>query len=418
MSDSLMRQRAFHQHNRKQLRQLLNAKKESSDLVVVTGHSFMQAASDRVFPFVQDSSFFYLTGITEPEVILVLDKDQEYLIIPERSEARVAFEGAINTEHMSRVSGIETIITEVVGWKQLGGQLKTTKSVATLLASENYIPSIEMFTNPSRQRLIGRLIEANKTLEFEDIRPQVTSLRMVKSDYELAMIRQAIEETQALFAVIEQKRISAEYEHELLAEITRITVKKQLTNAYDPIIASAANALILHYTKNNARIDKTGIMLLDIGLTYNGYAADISRTISYAPTKRQQAVFDAVLAVQRYALSLLKPGIVVKEYEAQVHEYMGVQLQQLGLIKANDKESVRRFYPHAMSHFLGLDVHDVGDYQQPLKPGMVLTVEPGIYITEEKIGIRLEDDVVITEDGNEILSGALPKNLSSLTIEA
>jgi Xaa-Pro aminopeptidase len=288
--------------------------------------------------------------------------------------------------------------------------------VSTLQPPESYIAALEMFTNPSRQRLTAQLREQVKTMEVHDIRSVLTAMRMVKTDYELEMIRQAIKETYGLFEAIEQKRSNVQYEHELLAEITSLTVKKQLENAYGPIIASGANALTLHYVKNNAEIDKKSMLLLDIGLKYNGYSADITRTISFAPTKRQQSVYNAVVLVQDYALSILKPGVTMKAYEEDVQQYMGEQLQSLGLINAVSKETVREFYPHATSHFLGIDTHDAADYERPLEPGMVLTVEPGIYIKSEKIGIRLEDDIVITENGNEVLSGALPKYIGSLTI--
>ncbi len=410
-------ERAFYQNNRKKLRQFLVADKKFAELIVVGGNSFMQASADRAFPFEQDSNFFYLTGITEPEVILVMDSDSEYLIVPGHSESRIAFEGDINRAHMSKISGIETILTDSEGWGRLSKQLIEIKRVSTLLASENYIPSLEMFTNPTRQRLVGRMIEQEKSLQLYDLRASFIYLRMVKSDYEIEMIHQAIKDTIDLFVAIEENRTQAVHEHDLLAEITRLTVQKQLVNAYDPIIASGENSLTLHYDKNNGKLDKNGLLLLDIGLKYRGYAADISRTVSYKPTKRQQAVYDAVLDVQSYAISLLKPGVYIKEYEAQVRQYMGEQLQELGLITNNDKESIGKFYPHSTSHFLGLDVHDTGDYQRPLEPGMVLTVEPGIYINEEKIGIRLEDDIVITKEGNEILSDALPKTLGSLTIQ-
>lgn len=416
LKDNLRIQSKFHQSNRQKLQQLLSRQNEFAELIVIGANSFMQASADRAFPFVQDNNFFYLTGISEPEIILVMDGSVEYLIIPARSQARIAFEGVVDTEHMSRVSGIKMVLNEVEGWELLNAQLAKTKQVATLLASENYIPSMEMFTNPSRQRLVGRLIESEKNLQLHDLRQKLMNLRMLKSDYEIQMIKRAFKETYDLFEAVDEMRLQVSYEHELLAEISRLTVQKQLVNAYDPIIASGVNALTLHYVKNNAKLDKKGMLLLDIGLKYNGYAADISRTISFAPTKRQQEVYDAVLAVQRFAISILKPGITVKDYETKVRDYMGEQLLQLGLTTVNDKESVGKFYPHSTSHFLGLDVHDVGDYQRPLEPGMVLTVEPGIYIKAENIGIRLEDDVVITKKGNEILSDALPKNISSLTI--
>jgi len=151
---------------------------------------------------------------------------------------------------------------------------------------------------------------------------------------------------------------------------------------------------------------------MDVGAEYQHYAADITRTISLsAPSRRQQAVHAAVLDVQAYGFSLLNPGVDLKEYEQSIEQYMGEKLRELGLIKTIDHESVRAYYPHATSHFLGLNVHDVGDYSRPLEVGNVLTVEPGIYIPAEGIGVRIEDDVLVTDTGIEILTDRLPRTL-------
>ncbi len=156
------------------------------------------------------------------------------------------------------------------------------------------------------------------------------------------------------------------------------------------------------------------LLLLDIGAEINNYAADITRTfaISGKMTKRQKQVFDSVIEVQQYAFSLLKPGVVYKDYELQIEHFMGEKLRELGLITTIDKGSVRKYYPHLTSHFLGLDAHDVGDYTTAFQENMVITVEPGIYIHDETIGIRLEDDVLITKTGYKILSSNLPSSFN------
>lgn len=405
----MTQEQLFHSANRAELQ-----KRTDAELIVITGNSFLQASADNTFPFHQDSSFRYLTGITEPETILVIDDLTEYLIMPERSVSQLAFEGELDTTEMTNTSGITEILGATEGWQRLSQRLKQLKRVATLEPPDAYIAHHEMFTNPSRARLVARLKEQEPTLEIEDVRKHITAMRMVKADYELKNIKQAVNATMKLFQAFEGLRKSATSEHELLAEAHKIATLQQMPHAYAPIIASGKNALTLHYVKNSAKLDKRGMLLLDIGLSYKGYAADITRTISYKPTKRQQQVFDAVQAVHDHALSLLKPGITMRQYEESVVEYMAVELQELGLIKDAEKQSVRKYYPHSTSHFLGLDVHDVGDYEQPLEPGMVLTVEPGIYIPEEGIGIRLEDDVAITKNGNKVLSDALPKMLHSL----
>jgi Xaa-Pro aminopeptidase len=163
---------------------------------------------------------------------------------------------------------------------------------------------------------------------------------------------------------------------------------------------------------NDGQLSADELVLLDVGAECDHYAADLTRTVSMgSPSRRQQLVYDAVLEVHAHAIGLLKPGVILKEYEKQVEAFMGECLRELGLIKSIDPEAVRTFYPHSTSHFLGLTAHDAGLYDQPLEAGMVLTVEPGIYIADEALGIRVEDDVLITNDGNRMLSDRLLREL-------
>jgi Xaa-Pro aminopeptidase len=183
-------------------------------------------------------------------------------------------------------------------------------------------------------------------------------------------------------------------------------------HAFAPIVAGGRRACTLHNVANNAPLSADELIVVDVGAEVEHYAADITRTISPStPSRRQQTVYAAVLETQAYAMELLKPGVLLREYEHQVELFLGEKLRELGLIKTIDHENVRRFCPHATSHFLGLNVHDVGDYERPLEAGVVLTVEPGIYIPEESIGIRIEDDVLITGNGIKNLSRKLPRTL-------
>lgn len=178
-------------------------------------------------------------------------------------------------------------------------------------------------------------------------------------------------------------------------------------HGFDPIIASGKNAATLHYTKNNQSLNKDSLVLLDIGTKVNGYASDISRvwSIGGKPSKRQQEIWQACLDIQETAFSLLKPGVMMREYQKQVEKQANTIFKKLGCSMAGKP------FPHGFSHFLGFDVHDAGDYTVPLEKGMVITVEPGIYLTDEGIGVRVEDDVLITEKGIKILSQHIPKVL-------
>jgi Xaa-Pro aminopeptidase len=314
------------------------------------------------------------------------------------------------------VSGVTTVFDDSEGWRQLGSRLAKVKHAATLAALPVYIEAHGMYTNPARATLIERLKSENDGLEWLDISSHLANLRMIKQPVELEAIRKAIDITIDTMREISRPAALKKYAHEyeVEADLTR-GFRRRGSNghAFEPIVASGKNACTLHNVANNGALASDELLLMDVGADVSGYAADITRTISLSsPSRRQQAVFNAVLDVQRFAFGLMKPGNTIKENEQQIEHYMGEKLRELGLIKTISHEEIRHFYPHATSHFLGLNVHDIGDYSRALEPGMVLTVEPGIYIADESIGIRIEDDVLITEDGCEILTDRLPRQLA------
>lgn len=400
---------SFFSGNRERLRSLFNG----TAPIVLTASGLLQRSGDTTFPFRQDSTFWYLTGINDPDVILVMDKSREYLIVPDRDEHRVAFDGDIEQSGLQKISGIETVYGEKIGWKQLGSRIKRVKHVATLAPPAAYVKYHGMYTNPARARLVKQLKSYNAGLELLDLRPQLTQQRMIKQPVEMACIQAAIDHT--IDALVKVKRRGWEkytYEYEIEATLTSMFRSNNLTHAYQPIIASGSNACTLHYVDNSSPLQLDSPLLLDVGAEVSNYAADITRTYFIGePTKRYRQIYEAVLEVQQFAYAALKPGVIIKQYETQVEQFMGEKLRELGLIKSIEHESVRKYYPHATSHFLGLDVHDIADYERPLEQGVVLTVEPGIYVPEEGIGIRIEDDVRITDSGLEILTGKLPNVL-------
>jgi Xaa-Pro aminopeptidase len=239
---------------------------------------------------------------------------------------------------------------------------------------------------------------------------------MIKQAAELEAIQLAIDITAAGIkeATKASKLKNYAYEYELEAELTRNFRMRGSGHAFEPIVAGGPRACTLHNVANSGKLSADELVLMDVGAEIEHYAADITRTISLngSPSRRQQAVHAAVLEVQEFALGLLKPGILLKEYEQQIEHFMGEKLRELGLIKIITHDGVRAYYPHATSHFLGLNVHDVGEYDRPLEPGVVMTVEPGIYIASEGIGVRIEDDVLVTPKGPKILSSKLPRDLA------
>lgn len=404
----------FFTGNRERLRQLFTG----TAPIVITAHGLMQRGSDEAFPFEQDANFWYLTGISQPDIVLVMDKGKEYLIVPGRTDSREAFDGAIDPRELTRLSGITTVLDEKEGWKSLQSRIKRVQHVATLGAAPAYVDSWGLFTNPARATLIKKLRDANPDLELLDLRTHLARMRMIKQPVELEALQKAIDITiDTLRDVSKPKQLgSYTYEYELEADISRGFRKRGskglMGHAFTPIVASGKHGCTLHHIENDGPLASNELVILDVGANWQGYNADITRTvISGDPSRRQQAVYDAVLAVQEYAFSLLKPGVVFHDYEEQVVAFMGEKLRELGLIKTISEENVRAYYPHATSHYLGLNTHDVGDYERPLEPGVVMTVEPGIYIPEEGIGVRIEDDVLITADGITVLTERLPRKL-------
>ena len=382
--------------------------------IVLTGNGLLQKSTDTAYPFTQDGNFWFLTGIDDPNVILVIDKGKEYLIVPELSEVRQAFDGKQDIHEISLISGVEEVLSEKEGWRRLTARLKRVSSVAVLSPSSTYISALGMFTNPSRKRLIKELKKRNELLTFLDLRAHLQRMRMVKQDAELEAIKTAINATTAGLSKVQKKFVKGSYanEFEIELDLTKYFFQNGANgHSFEPIVASGDKACTIHPQDNHRELTKNQPLLLDVGAVAHHYAADISRSWCLAPSKRHQAVHAAVVEVADYARGLLKPGVLLKPYEQQIELFMGEKLRELGLIKNIDHDSVRHYFPHSTSHFLGLDVHDVGDYELPLEKGVVLTVEPGIYIPEEGIGIRIEDDVLITQDGHENLSGYLSTEL-------
>ncbi|HVC36459.1 MAG TPA: Xaa-Pro aminopeptidase [Candidatus Dormibacteraeota bacterium] len=401
----------FFAGNRTKLRQLFTG----TAPIVITANGLLQRAADSNFLFEQDANFWYLTGCQSPDVTLVIDKDKEYLIVPTREPSQEIFDGRIDIDLLQRQSGITSVLSEVEGWKLLTSRLKKAKHVATIAAAPSYIEPYAMYSNPARANLITKIRNKNDKLELLDLTTHLTRLRMVKQTPEITAIKTAIDITIASFrdAIKPTKLTKYTHEYQIEAELTKGFRRRGARgHAFEPIVAGGPRACVLHNISNSHQLTANELVIIDVGAQFGHYAADITRTVSLeTASRRQAAVYGAVLECQAFALSLLKPGVVLKDYEQQVEHFMGEKLRELGLLKNIEHADVRRYYPHATSHFLGLNVHDVGDYARPLEAGMIITVEPGIYIADEALGVRLEDDVLITETGVEILSGRLPKEL-------
>lgn len=396
----------FFSANRAKLRELC----QNDAPIIITANGVVQRAGDSGFPFRQDSNFWYLTGVDTPSAILVLTSKTELLILPERDPILDYFEGAIDTEVLSKVSGINQIMSNHDGWEQLAQITKKHKRINTCLY-KGYDQRHAIYMNPSEPHLISQLKKLAPMAKLSDIRPALTEMRMVKQQCEIEAIQKSVDITVQSFKKVFSSNWYLRNKHEALvsARINFEFEKSGAQNAYPSIVAGGKRACILHYEQNNQPIARDELLLIDAGAEYQMYASDITRV--YVPekmTRRQKNVYKAVKEVQDYAISLIKVGVDIKVLDKKVEKMIGQFLKAEKLITKQEPSQIRRYYPHAISHHLGLDVHDVANYAKPLAEGNVITVEPGIYIPEWNIGVRIEDDVLITKKTPKNLSANLP----------
>ena len=326
---------------------------------------------------------------------------------------RQAFDGVLDYAMLGARTGLETIMDETAGWEKLLMQLRKARRLATPWPTESYIEAYGLYSNPARRRFVQRCRQVVPNLRLSDARQALAGLRMIKQAPEVEAIKQAITITSQTLQDIMAKMSTYTTEYEIEADLSYGFRRRGADgHAFEPIIAGGAKACTLHNVSNDAPLRANQLVVMDVGAEVSHYAADITRTAAYGePTARQRAVYKSVLEVQKQARELLKPGALLRDYEQQVEKLIGDQLRQLKVTKGRNRDDIRRYYPHAASHFMGLDVHDVGHYDLPLPVGTVLTVEPGIYIPEEGIGVRIEDDVMITENGSRLLSTGLSRVL-------
>lgn len=378
-------------------------------LIVLTAHSLLQSAADLSFPFRQDSSFWYFTGIDEPDMLLTIDCDsgESALYLPEQNDYQKEWDGEHDKNKLKKTSGIDEIRFKSDLNPILEQAKKQGQKIGYLPPLPDRVEPYGFYANPARKHLEMLLLDNGVSKdELVDVRKQVAKLRQVKQQPELDAIQKAIDITGKSLVEIKDKLSEFKNEGEVEKALTAAYyINGADGHAFQPIVASGKNAAIIHYEKNNAQL-KDGLILLDVGAQYAGYASDISRTWSIgAPTKRQQELWDVCLDIQKYAMGLLGPGVKIREYQKQVEAYAEKQFKRLKCSMAGKP------FPHGFSHFMGLDVHDAGLYEEPLMPGSVITVEPGIYLPDENIGVRVEDNVLITETSIEILSKNIPKLL-------
>lgn len=393
----------MYEHNRQRLYQ-----KANGALLILTAYDLVQQSGDMAAPFLQEASFFWTTGITEPGWKVVLDAARRHatLVRPARSTVDVIFNGETDDVEIRSISGIE----EIIPAKEFEAFLRRAHRYHTVASTLNPKQSHEFVLNPAQSALHATLSRIFDSVQHCDA--LIAGLRAVKQPEEIAALKSAISLTCTAFHEVRAKLASLKTEAEVEAEFIYKFHKKGSTHAYEPIVASGKNACTLHYTANSAKLHAREPVLIDIGARVGGYSADITRTYCLNPTKRQQAVHVAVEKAEKEIIAMITPGLPVKEYADAVDAIMKQALVGLGLLKnLDDQEAYRTYFPHAVSHGLGIDTHDSLGGPRYFEPGMVITVEPGIYIPEEGIGVRIEDDILVTATGHENLSAALPTSL-------
>jgi Xaa-Pro aminopeptidase len=404
--------------NRKRFKALM----KPNSIAVFVSNDEMPRSADALYTWRQNPDLYYLSGIDQEQTILLLYPDcpnprqREILFLRKTNEHIAVWEGHKYTKEEGRAaSGIENIQwTE--GFDTLFHVLMTYAETIYLNANEHdrantKVPYLE-------QRFAAETISRYPLHKVERSAPLMHRLRSIKSEIEVNAMKHACSITEKAFRRVLGFVRPGVYEYEIEAEITHEFLRNRATgHAYNPIIASGSAACVLHYVDNNAMCKDGDLLLMDFGAEYANYMSDLTRTIPVNGrfSARQRDVYNAVLSVMKYAKSMLRPGTLFDDYNREVGLAMEQELIKLGLIDAAEVKKqnpenplYKKYFMHGTSHYLGIDVHDVGFRYAQMQAGMAFTCEPGIYIPEEGIGIRLENDVVLTENGNIDLMESIP----------
>ncbi len=403
---------AFFMQNRDRLRQWLPPR---STVIVWSGVHQVRSA-DLVYPFHVNPNFWYLTGLAEPGMVLLYTPDypeeelRAVLVVPEATEVRARWEGVFfGVEDYIRVSGIRTVRTVDELWGLLARLLwHSTYVYVDVNEHDRYGVGV---LDPVRQ-WVEDLKRRYPVHEYRRLAPVMAQLRMRKGEEELSCIRRAIGVAAEVFREEVLPGVApGVWEYEVEGRLVGGLVRRGSLPAFPPIVAGGRRACILHYTRNRARLEAGELLLVDWGATWSFYHSDLTRVVPVGKvTARQRAVYEAVYEVHEALVSFMGPGRTWIEVQREAIRRVGEALVALKVLPAVHKEDVaqiKRYFPHGFGHWIGLDVHDWGFRDEPLMPGVVLTCEPGIYLDEEGIGIRIENEVLITERGAENLSGGV-----------
>lgn len=410
-------------------RKRFSDKLKKNSIAILSSNDVMPTNADDVMGFAQNNDLFYLTGIDQDEIILVLypdafkEENKVILFVKEVSEHTKLWEGDFLTkDEVVQISGIKNVKWIHEFEKTL--QLFAFEADTFYLGHNEHIKRVTSEITTRQDRMIQWCKEKYPLHQYDRVSKITRELRPVKSETEVLLIKQAIAISVKGFKGLLKAVKPNVKEYALEAELSYELIKNGATrHAFKPIVASGANACALHYNSNDAICKEGDMVLIDFGVCYANYNSDTTRCVPVNGkfSSRQRAVYQAVLNCLKEGSKLLKPGILSVDYEKQMAALIEKELIGLGLITAEDIASqnqdspaCKKYFMHGTAHHLGLDVHDVGLYSRPFEKGMVLTCEPGIYIREEGIGCRLENDYLLTEDGNINLSEAMPIEIDEI----
>jgi Xaa-Pro aminopeptidase len=403
--------------NRRRLAALLPA----GALAVVNANDVLPTNADGTLPLVPNSDLFYLSGVEQEQSILVLAPDafdprlREVLFLRQPDEQLKVWEGhKLSREEAQRISGIPTVkwLSE---FPTIFRQLMCDAGPVFLNSNEHKRAVAEVQTRDDR--FIAWCRQTYPLHNYQRLAPLLHQLRLVKSAREIELLRRACAITRAGFLRALRKVKPGVNECEIEAEFIHEFTRRRARFAYTPIIASGANSCVLHYHQNDRTCRRGELLLLDVGASYANYNADLTRTVPVSGrfSRRQRAVYDAVLRVLRASIAGATPGKLHRDWQREAKLLMNEELLALGLLtrsdlrkQTDDAPASQKYFNHGLGHPLGLDVHDVGNGSQPFAPGWVLTVEPGLYLPEEGFGIRLENDILVTENGPVDLMADIP----------
>ena len=408
----------------------LAAQLPPKSIAVFTANEAMPRNGDQFFPFRQQSDFFYLTGIEEENAFLIIapdypqEENREILFIEPYDEVKATWQGEmLDSKQATGLSGIQTVKSSDAFWMTLNDIALSGYGDTIFLNTFEY-PKYECAVETVQQRFVKQVKSQYPLHHYGRTAPILNALRMVKSEEDIETAKQACGITAEAFRRCLATVKPGMYEYQVQAEIEYIFKRNNATgHAYAPIIAGGKNGCCLHYSKNQSLLNDGDLLLFDIGCEYKNYSSDLSRTIPINGrfTERQKACYNAVRRVMKEITKLYRPGGTINEINETTYKLMEQEMIGLGLFTAEDvknqdpnKPLYRKYLMHGMSHHIGLDVHDSIDKFKPFLPGMILTCEPGIYIREEGIGIRIENDLLITEGEPINLFEGLPTEIDEI----